>query len=116
MTMFIMGMREGGQPFRDTKAQVLDICVTSFTYGPIVKLYILISDPFNCVRVHWRFYLLLLHHLRHPADDGGWTQVRPGPRGVHLCVAQPLPRHHQSVPISSSDHWKFKKLNFCFPV
>ena len=83
---------------------------------PIVKLFILISDPVNCVRFNRRFHLLLLHHLRHSADDGGWAQVRPGPWGVHLCVAKPLPRHHQSVPISSADHWEFKKLNFCFPV
>ena len=36
--------------------------------------------------------------------------VFPGPRGVRLCCAEPLPWHHQPLPIYSADHRGLTRL------
>ena len=74
-------------------------------------MLIVLSDLIHRVRVHRRVHLFLLHHLRHSADDGRWPQIRPWPRGIYLCLSQPLSRHHQLVSLYPPDHRKCEKLN-----
>ena len=83
-------------------------------------------------RNNWGNHLQPLHCLWHPDDDGWQSQgkylklfawaskkkllpschypVFSGPWGVRLCRTQPLPRHHQSLPLHSSDHWSIQRL------
>jgi len=67
-------------------------------------------DFVNRLRLHRSLPLLLLHHLRHPADDGRKAQLCHRPGGVHLRGTQSLSRHHQPLPLHPEDHRIYQKL------
>ena len=53
----------------------------------------------RCLRVADAFLPSAVPRLRHADDVGGEAQVRAVARGVRLRRPQPLPRHHQHVPL-----------------
>ena len=102
----------------------------------ILDFVLLDSNSEAGVRHHRRDHLQSLHRLWHSDDDGRQPQGRiydsddhiqasnmwgllftinpfavfPGPRGVRLCSAEPLPGHYQPLPIYSADHRGLKRL------
>lgn len=56
------------------------------------------------VRFPRRSAVLHLPGVRHAADDGRQAQVQHLPRGVHLRSPQPVPGHHQHLPVHPDHH------------
>ncbi len=67
-------------------------------------------DLVHRVRVTRRVHLILLHHLRHVVYDEERSQLRSRPRGIHLCLPQPLPWRRHPVPPDAAKLQKLQTL------
>lgn len=77
------------------------------------------QNRYISVRVDRGPSVLSIPGLWHTAHDGRQTQVQHFPRGIYLCRPEPVPGHHQHLPLHSYYHRRREGLGadcWLFPL